>query len=153
VSRVATKSVAHALDKAMGNTLVLVVGVGVSVYLYKRYKAAAIDAVVDVSKAPSRATLSAIDTLTRSYDKAASGYEHRIGSQAWFRNLGSTPPANTGSWQPLPPEQIIVPTHSDVPTLDSVWVANRPLPYASPHEQGIANGDLPFYDYKRWFGD
>jgi hypothetical protein len=141
MGRVVANGAAQALGKAAGNTLVLVVGVGVSVCLYKLYKAAAIDAVVNVSKAPSRATVAAIDSLTRSYDKTANGYEHRIGSAAWLRNLGSqTPTSSTGSWKPLRPEYIIVPNDSDVPVLDSVWVPAKPQAVVKPWYKTLFEG-------------
>ena len=80
---------------------------------------------VTVVKAPSRVAASAINTLTRSYDKGDSGYIHRIGSQAWLRNLGASDPllaSQQGKWQPLPASKIVVPNDSDVPILRSIWI-------------------------------
>ena len=125
------KPVSNIIQAAAVNTF-LTVGLIVAVYwVVKRKKDDAVQTAVAVTKAPSKTAAKAINLVTRSADKADVGYTHRIGSEAWFRNIPSifSPPRNTsGAWVPLPESEIRIPTDTDVPILDSIWVPAQPAP-------------------------
>lgn len=112
-------------------TLVTVAVIAGVYFVVQRKKDKVVKTAVAVTKAPSKTAAKAINLVTRSADKTDSGYTHRIGSEAWFRNLPdkfSPPRVTNGAWVPLPESEIRIPTDTDVPILDSIWVPAQPAP-------------------------
>lgn len=143
MGRLVTAPIAVALEKAAGNALFLVVTVFVAGWVYQQNKGRIKAAAVNATKAPTKLATGVIDAVSRSYDKAPSGYTHRTGSAAWLANLGSGKPllpTQQGSWQPLPADKITRSIPDDVPDLDSVWVSSKTPVVVEPW-------------YKRFFGD
>ncbi len=116
----ATGATENAAKQATTIVLLGLGAAGAAYYLYtQRAKLAS------TARAISQAPANAITSATRSYDKTEHGYQHRVGSESWFRNLIAPETKPTGGqWVPLAPEQIIVPNDPDVPTLTERWVPN-----------------------------
>jgi len=122
---VIAKPVSDLVKVAAVNTLVTVAVIAGVYFVVQRKKDKVVKTAVAVTKAPSKSAAKAINGLTRSADKTDIGYTHRIGSEAWFRNLPakfSPPRVTNGAWVPLPESEIRIPVDTDVPILDSIWV-------------------------------